>query len=169
MREKNIFSGGASPSPTARSRCLHKIRRDRRPRRSAKKQLPFPSFRDIRDVSTKPPSEREVARHSRDGRSLRDFGVLISFIVTRSPSVSFADSSLPEGALFSGHSHQEKPTWAVTQGSLTRGSLTRGSLIAIKKGDFLLWKSPLVVWLFYLLVQTPVSVNSYHTPPIVLD
>ena len=32
------------------------------------------------------------------GRSLRDFGVLISFIVTRSPSVVFDASSLPEGA-----------------------------------------------------------------------
>ena len=32
------------------------------------------------------------------GRSLRDFGVLISFIVTRSPSVVFGASSLPEGA-----------------------------------------------------------------------
>ena len=32
------------------------------------------------------------------GRSLRDFGVLISFIVTRSPSVAFGASSLPEGA-----------------------------------------------------------------------
>ena len=38
--------------------------------------------------------KREVARRSRDGRSLRD----LEFIVTRSPSVSFADSSLPEGA-----------------------------------------------------------------------
>ena len=32
------------------------------------------------------------------GRSLRDFGVLISFIVTRSLSVAFGASSLPEGA-----------------------------------------------------------------------
>ena len=32
------------------------------------------------------------------GRSLRDFGVLISFIVPRSPSVAFGASSLPEGA-----------------------------------------------------------------------
>ena len=32
------------------------------------------------------------------GRSLRDFWVLISFIVTRSPSVAFGASSLPEGA-----------------------------------------------------------------------
>jgi len=61
-------------------------------------------FRVIRDVFAKPPSEREVARRSRDGRSLRDFGVLISFIVTHSPSVAFGASSLPEGALFSGQS-----------------------------------------------------------------
>ena len=46
---------------------------------------------------TKPPSEREGDRDS-GGRSLRDFGVLISFIVTRSPSVAFGASSLPEGA-----------------------------------------------------------------------
>ena len=45
----------------------------------------------------KPPSGREVDRDS-GGRSLRDFGVLISFIVTRSPSVAFGASSLPEGA-----------------------------------------------------------------------
>ena len=45
----------------------------------------------------KPPSEREGDRDS-GGRSLRDFGVLISFIVTRSPSVAFGASSLPEGA-----------------------------------------------------------------------
>ena len=45
----------------------------------------------------KPPSEREGDRDS-GGRSLRDFGVLINFIVTRSPSVAFGASSLPEGA-----------------------------------------------------------------------
>ena len=45
----------------------------------------------------KPPSGREGDRDS-GGRSLRDFGVLISFIVTRSPSVAFGASSLPEGA-----------------------------------------------------------------------
>ena len=40
------------------------------------------------DVSfPKPPSEREGDRDS-GGRSLRDFGVLISFIVTSSPSVA---------------------------------------------------------------------------------
>jgi len=50
------------------------------------------------DVSfPKLPSEREGDRDS-GGRSLRDFGVLISFIVTRSPSVAFGASSLPEGA-----------------------------------------------------------------------
>ena len=45
----------------------------------------------------KPPSEREGDRDS-GGRRRRDFGVLISFIVTRSPSVAFGASSLPEGA-----------------------------------------------------------------------
>ena len=45
----------------------------------------------------KPLSEREGDRDS-GGRSLRDFWVLISFIVTRSPSVAFGASSLPEGA-----------------------------------------------------------------------
>ena len=33
------------------------------------------------------------------GRSLRYGIVLLNFIITHSPSVSFADSSLPEGAL----------------------------------------------------------------------
>ena len=51
----------------------------------------------MRDSLPKPPSEREGDRDS-GGRSLRDFGVLISFIVTRSPSVAFGASSLPEGA-----------------------------------------------------------------------
>ena len=34
----------------------------------------------------------------RDGRSLRDLEVLTSFVVTRSPSVAYGASSLPEGA-----------------------------------------------------------------------
>ena len=41
------------------------------------------------------------------GRSLRDFGVLISFIVTRSPSVAFGASSLPEGAFATPFSHAD--------------------------------------------------------------
>ena len=44
-------------------------------------------------------SLRERWHEERDGRSLRDLGVLISFIATRSPSVSFATQPLPEGAL----------------------------------------------------------------------
>ena len=33
----------------------------------------------------KPPSEREVARRSRDGRSLRDFRVVVSFLLRTLP------------------------------------------------------------------------------------
>ena len=44
------------------------------------------------------PQADAVARRSRDGRSLRDFGGKLKFIVTHSPSPDFVGSSLPEGA-----------------------------------------------------------------------
>ena len=62
------------------------------------RELVFSADLCYNGANRKPPSEREVARRSRDGRSLRDFEVLISFIVTRSPSPDFVVSSLPEGA-----------------------------------------------------------------------
>ena len=49
------------------------------------------------EANEKPPSEREGDRDS-GGRSLRSSEFRLNFIITRSPSVSFADSSLPEGA-----------------------------------------------------------------------
>ena len=61
-------------------------------------------------VNAKPPSEREGDRDS-GGRSLRDFGVLISFIVTRSPSVAYGASSLPEGAF--GRARVSLGVWAL--------------------------------------------------------
>ncbi len=46
----------------------------------------------------KPFSERDGDRDS-GGRSLRYLKSIFNFIITHSPSVSFADSSLPEEAL----------------------------------------------------------------------
>ena len=61
-------------------------------------------------TNEKPPSEREGDRVS-GGRSLRDFEFKLNFIVTHSPSVSFADSSLPEGAF--GHARASLGVWAL--------------------------------------------------------
>ena len=49
----------------------------------------------------------------RDGRSLRDFIVLRNLIETRSPSVTFGDSALPEGAY--GHARTSLGVWALPE------------------------------------------------------
>ena len=76
------------------------------------RELVFSADLWYNEANEKPPSEREVARRSRDGRSLRDLEVLTSFVVTRSPSVTEGDSSLPEGAarraLLQGYGHCPK-------------------------------------------------------------
>ena len=77
--------------PDARVRGKHSARQSTRDRAEARTHYPQ------RNGTQKHSSEREGDRDS-GGRSLRDFGVLISFIVTRSPSVAFGASSLPEGA-----------------------------------------------------------------------
>ena len=67
-------------------------------RRSRNITLVFSADLCYNEANEKPSSERKVARRSRDGRILRDFRGGSIFLVTHSPSVSFADSSLPEGA-----------------------------------------------------------------------
>ena len=63
------------------------------------RELVFSADLCYNGTNEKPPSEREVARRSRDGGSLRDLEVFTSFVVTHSPSPAFVGSSLPEGAL----------------------------------------------------------------------
>jgi len=84
----------------------------------------------------KPPSEREGDRDS-GGRSLRDFGVLISFIVTRSPSVAFGASSLQEGA-FVHHTSADSGFGLLPDGAwtATRSACPRRKRRASRKCEF---------------------------------
>ena len=49
------------------------------------RELDFSADLCYNGVSKKPPSEREVARRSRDGRSLRDFRVVVSSLLRTLP------------------------------------------------------------------------------------
>ncbi len=44
------------------------------------RELVFSADLCYNGVSKKPPSEREVARHSRDGRSLRNLGLVLTLL-----------------------------------------------------------------------------------------
>ena len=44
------------------------------------KDIVFSADLRYNEANEKPPSEREVARRSRDGRSLRDFGVKLTLL-----------------------------------------------------------------------------------------
>ena len=81
-----------------------------------------------------PPSEREGDR-DRGGRRLRDFWVLISFIVTRSPSVAFGASSLPEGA-FVHHTSADSGFGLLPDGAWTATRYACHGCKSLKSGKF---------------------------------